>query len=285
MVETWLLLALGAMLLAGINPLNHRIVMKSSDWLCYGFFINFFAGIFFLVVSFSTFSLPQNLDAYLLAALSVVFVTFSTIAALKSAGMVEASDRITLKRLDIVFVLMLSYIILFEAITYNKVFGAALIFIGTLTIGYKKGHKLARFREPGTQLTVLSALMGSITLIIDKLALRHWAVTDYSVIVFLVPGLILGALMFLTSRQKNFRPMLDRVFIFVAFATVIDIAFFYLRLVTLTLAEASAVFLILRLSTLVTVVLGIALLHERDRMHQKIISALIMIAGGTLVSL
>ena len=257
MVETWLIIALAAMILAGINPLNHRIVTKKSDWLCYGFFINFFAGMFFLIVSFNTFILPQNFDAYFLAALSVVFATFATITALKSAGMVEASDRIPLKRLDIVFVLIFSYIVLFETITYSKIIGAVLIFFGTLTISYKKGHKFARFHESGTQLTLISALITSITFIIDKLALKYWAVVDYSVIVFLGPGLAIGALMFMTSRQKNFKPMLNKVFIFVIFATAIDITFFYLRLTALTLTEASTVFLVLRLSTLVTVILGI----------------------------
>lgn len=284
MVELWLLFALGSMLAAGVNPLIHRYVTKDYDWLSYAFFLNVMPGIFFLLISINDFTVSSNPLAVAAVVLGSFLWASASGVSMKASQLIEASERIPLKRVDIIFTLFITYLLLAEPLTSNKLAGAALILAGTVFISYERGKRFARLKDLGTQLTILGALISAVTLTIDKFALGYWDIVDYSALVFLFPAIILGAFMLKSRRKEKLERMIRERYIYLIGAVIVDIAFFFLRLNALALAEASVVFLILRVATLVTVFLGIILLHERTRIGQKVFSALLMIAGATLVA-
>jgi transporter family protein len=278
----WLIFAIISFTSVGFLNIVHRFVIKEHDWLSYSFIEGIIATLFFIPMFIASFSFPADIFGFYVLILGVFLWTLAAIVTFKSFQIVEASARSPLKQTQIIFILILSYFLLGEALTFNKVIGSLLIFLGVILISYKKGKTRLNF-DKGFQLTLLSALIAAIVSLVDKVASTYWNVASYSFMVYLFPSLILGVLA--QKRKEKLVKMLKTRYLFVILAGFLEFSFFLTRMIAFSLADLSIVSPVLRLSTLVTVVCGIILLKERQRIREKIFSAILMILGAIIIAL
>jgi transporter family protein len=277
----WLIFAILSFTSVGIMNTIHRFICREHDWLAYSFVEGLVATMFFLPLAATNFILPTNELGFYVLALGVLLWTLSAVVTFKSFQLVEASARSPLKQTQIIFILILSYFLLGEVLTFSKVAGSLLIFIGVVFLSYEKGKTRFKF-DMGFKLTLLSALIAAVVSLVDKVSLSYWSPTSYSFIVYLFPSLILGVFV---RKRKGLVKMIKARYLFIALAGFLEFSYFITRLTAFSLTDLSIVSPILRLSTLVTVVLGIVLLKERQRIGEKLFSAILMIVGAIIISL
>jgi drug/metabolite transporter (DMT)-like permease len=278
----WLLFAIMSLASSGFMGIIHRYVLKEHDWISYNFVESLLTALFFIPLVLLSFSLPTSPFAFYVLLAAIGLWTLAWAASAKSFQLVEASERSPLKQTQIIFLLIFSYFFLSEVLTFNKVAGSLLIFVGVVLISYKKGHLLRKFNDRGFQFILLSALLTAIVSLVDKIALSYWNPATYSFFVYLFPGLIFGG--FLGKRKDSLKKMMKSRYLIIIIVSAMEVIYYYTRLVAFSLTDVSNVFPILRLSTLVTVVGGIILLKERKNIWQKIVSAIIMVAGAWLIT-
>jgi len=277
----WLIFAIMSFTSVGLMNTIHRFICKEHDWLSYSFVEGVVATLFFIPLAVISFSLPSSTFGFYVLILGVLLWTLSAIVTFKSFQLVEASARSPLKQTQIIFILILSYFLLGETLTFNKIIGSLLIFFGVIFISYEKGKTRLNF-DRGFQLTLLSAAIAATVSLVDKVALTYWNTASYSFIIYLVPSLIIGG--FAQRRKEKLVKVLKARYLFIILAGFLEFVYFFTRLLAFSLTDLSNVGPILRLSTLVTVVCGIILLKERQRIGEKIFSATLMIVGAIVIA-
>lgn len=277
----WLIFAIMSFTSVGIMNTIHRFICREHDWLAYSFAEGLVATLFFLPLAATSFVLPTDVFGFYILALGIILWTLSAVVTFKSFQLVEASSRSPLKQTQIIFILILSYFLLGEALTLNVVVGSLLIFIGVVLLSYKKGKTHFRF-DTGFKITLLSAVIAAVVSLVDKVSLTYWNVASYSFMVYLFPSAIMGVFV---RKRKGLTKLVKSRYLFIALAGFLEFVYFITRLTAFSLADLNVVSPVLRLSTLVTVILGIVLLKERQNIKEKIFSTIIIIIGAIIISL
>jgi len=278
----WLLFAIISLVSSGFAGIIHRHVLRDYDWLSYAFITGILTSIVFLPPALSNFTIPADNFSYLILLDGILLWTLISAVTTKSFQYIEASERAPLKQSQIIFLLILSYALLKESLTFNKIFGSLLIFLGVILISYRKGQTFGRLSEIGTQLTLLAAALTATVSIVDKIALKYWNTGSYSFFTYLFPSLIFGVLVI--KKGDQIKKLIKFRLLPVIVSVVLQAAYYYSRLLAFSLTDVSNVFPILRLSVLVGVVGGIIFLKEKENVPQKILSAIIMISGAWMVA-
>jgi len=278
----WLLFAIISLVSSGFAGIVHRYVLKEYDWLSYAFITGILTSLLFLPPALSNFIIPADNFSYIFLLDGILLWTLISAVTTKSFQYIEVSERAPLKQSQIIFLLILSYTLLRESLTFNKIFGSLLIFLGVVLISYKEGQTFGKLGETGTQLTLLTAALTATVSIVDKIALKYWNTGVYSFFTYLFPSLILGTLVI--KRGNQIKKLLKFRLLPVIASVVLQATYYYPRLLAFSLTDVSNVFPILRLSVLVGVIGGIIFLKEKENISQKVLSAIIMIAGAWLVA-
>jgi drug/metabolite transporter (DMT)-like permease len=277
----WLILAIVSAITGGFIGLINRFVVKDHDYISYSFVWQILNALLFLPLFIANFALPSELIGWELMLLGVFFWTVMGFTGFKSVQLVEASLREPVAEAKVLFVLILSSVLISEALTINKIFGTILIFVGLMIIAYRKGMFI-RFSEFGIQLTLLTSFLFAIVSIVDKTALKYWNVPSYAFFAFFIPGMIMGG--FTISRKDKFMKLVRAKSNYLIIAAFLGLISYYTMYWAYQLTDVSNVFPIIQISSLVTVLGGIVILRERGDIMQKIIATAIMIVGALFVS-
>ncbi len=279
---SWLWLTIISLFSAGLTGVIERYILKKYDWLAYAFLMQILTAFCFLPLSLPKFETPKESLGFFLLFLGIILWTAIAAVSAKSFQHIEASERISLKQIQIIFLLIFSYLFLKEPLTFEKILGSLFVFFGAFLLSYRKGQKLGKLTEIGYQLTILSSFLVALVSIVDKVALRYWSSTFYSFSVYFFPALILGG--FIVKRTNKLKELIKSRWKALIIVVILQVIYYYSRLEAFKLAQVSIVFPILKLSILVGVFGGIIFLKEKERILQKIISALFMIIGAWLVT-
>ncbi|MBU2637605.1 MAG: EamA family transporter [Nanoarchaeota archaeon] len=266
----------------GFEKILHRYVLVKEDSLSYAFIWHLLASLFFLPFFIIEFNIPKESFAWGLVLISAVLWAIVAYTGFRAYSHLQVSLKEPIGKSKMLFVLLLSVIFLKEAITTEKVLGTILIFAGIVTLTYKKGKRFGDFGNRGVQLTLLSAFLMSVVLLVDKYATNFFNPGMYSFMVYFLPSVVLFP--FVVKRKTEIRSIV-RNKLGATIATVfLGAAYYYLLLRAFKLAEASAVVPIVELGTLIAVFGGIKFLKEREQIPKKIIAAVIVVIGAVLLS-
>ena len=277
----WLLYAVLAAVFRGFASLVHRTLMKKESHYAYGFAFNIFSAIPFLPLFLASMTFPAALFPYLVLASSVALWTIITLTGLIAYKLTDVSLRAPIGEVRQFFALFLSVLLLAEILTSNKIIGTLLIFLGIVLLTYERKGRFRRFSEKGVQFTILTAFLVALVAIVDKAGMNYFSQGTWGFLVYLIPGLILMPLM--RKRIPELRRLFKRWPLVLA-AVALAPAYYYAELSAFKLADASLVFPVVRLSTMVAVIGGIILLREREEIPRKLISTAIVILGVLVLS-
>jgi uncharacterized membrane protein len=228
----------------------------------------------------SSFELSFSTSALEFLLLGMVFWSIATVANFKGYKHTDASVRTPVYATRLIFVAMLSLIVLSEPFPITKIVGTGLILLGIVFLNFRK--KIFSFRDIGIQFILLAALLTSIALTIDKIALNFFSPMVYGFFIYLADTIVFGSLAF--KKAFHIKSLVKTKISFIITAAILDVFSYFGLLWALKLQQASIVFPIAQMGGLISVTGGIIILKERQNMLQKIFGAMIAILGAVMVA-
>ena len=279
----WLAYALISAVSDGFKSIVHRHVMKTESPYSYALIEEVLTALAFIPLLYKEFVAPTGIFPWFLVAASSVLWTIIVLTSFNAYKFTHVSLKEPISQTRLIFVFILSIILLAESITMVKGIGTLIIFFGIVTLTYHKGEVFGRLSEKGVRLTLLSALLMSIVAIIDKKAMSYFTPGMFGFLVYLIPGLIL--LLFVKKRTQETKKLIKTKWPYVLLVIMFGMSMYYFNLKAYTLAEASVVFPIIRISSFISVLGGMFIFkEERKDILRKVIASIIIILGAILIS-
>lgn len=274
----WIIYAIISAISDGTRDFLNRVVMIKEDPYVYAFVENFLTALLFIPV-FLTAKAPTNNISYLFILISSLIWTAIVIISNYSYKYTEVSLRAPISQVRVLFLLLMSILFLSEKLTISKGIGTLLIFSGMIILRFKKGKM--DLKHKGIQLTILTAFLVALVAIFEKLALGNASPEFISFFVYLIPAFIFS--LFMIKKKKEFKSIIKNQYKVVLLASLLGAVFYYLSLKAYALIDVSSAFPIIKTSAIVTVLLGIIVLKEKQNMLRKIIATLIILAGIAVI--
>jgi len=278
----WQLYALLSAVSSGFQRIINAYVVKTEDHLAYSWFATCLTSLFFmlLLIMMGDIALPTSLYAWALALIAGVLWTLITILGFKSYQLTPLSLRESLSRVDMLFLLFFSVLLLGEFITLVKVLGTGCIFIGLIVLTRQKEKAFGRLTDKGVQLTLLVAAFHGLVSVIDKRAVVFFLPAFYGFLEYaLVPVYLMPVAV--KNRDKIKQIIVNKKFIPII-GSVLSVIAYYSRLQASILTDISNVFPVLQLSTVISILGGFIFFKEGE-LRSRIVGSIIMIIGSILI--
>ena len=279
-MSLWLTYLLISTIAGGVLALIHRFVIKKFDYASYGFLTQGIAAILLFPIFLFSFKIPTQTSAWYILPLSMFLWGITTVVTFKSYKHIDVSIRATFSNSKFFYVAILSFFVLSEAFPPSKILGTILIFAGILAINLRK--RIFSFRDIGVILTLISSFISAIAVIVDKFALSLFPPMMYIIFTYLGPTISLG--MVTSTRIEKLKTIIRKRFGWILLSASIDVVYYLSLLNALSIQEASVVFPISQLASLIAVFGGIVILKERQNISEKLLGAAIAIVGALFVS-
>jgi len=280
---TWLWLTLLSVLFVSIANILQRVLMKGdkSNPYSYAIIFHFLLGILnficalFLGSHFSLFS--GNIFMLLLASIlwgaTVVFL-------FKALQLVDVSEVTILSTIRVLVIIAASMIFLHESFGIVKIIGTVIIIVSTLLVtDLKKGITFNK----GVLYTLLMALLGGLAIVTDSFNVKQYDPVFYNSIQNFLSGFCI--LLFYPKALKQWQHFVQPTFLkkmlpLGIFSTIQAIAY----LVALVTPGVTAQVGTIKQSTVIlTVILAIVFLPEKNNLLRKIIAAVLVTVGVFLL--
>ncbi len=280
----WLILTLLSVLVASVATILQKVLMKGekSDPYSYAVVFHILMGLVALtfgLVSGTDFSLFQG-NIWMLFLAAALWGTCQVFL-FKALQLAEASEVTIVSGVRVIVTILASVIFLNEVFTGWNVFGTVLILISTVLIANrKKGLKF----DKGLLYTLAMAFFGGLAIVADSANVQQYEVLAYSAFSNILAGLFILAVYPKTVTQwktfvnLNFLAKILPV-------TVFSVLQGMLYLFAFTYGEHTAeIGTIRQASVIVTVLLAVLFLGERDNLWKKCIAAMLVTLGVFFLS-
>ncbi len=189
----------------------------------------------------------------------------------------EVSLKAPIQRTGLVFILILSALFLNETITLQKISGVAVIILGVVIITWE-GRFFAMLNDRGVRLAILTEIIFSIVVIVDKITVSYFTPLFYGFLVYFIPAILLTPF---AIRNTHVKKLMNKKLILVITAALGAIGY-AAQLTAYTMTEVSNVIPIIELS-LIVAVLGGFLVHKEKNIRLRLLGAFIMLFGSILI--
>lgn len=282
-MQTWMGLAMAAACLSALERTAHRLNL-AGEADTRGYALTFQTACALLCLPLLALAAPKLAwpPSHALAAMmgaAVCWAGFS-ILTFKADSLLEASVKAGVSRLRLIWTLALGVIVFAESLTPLKVAGVLMI-AGAPLFLMARNREISR-RGVGFEVASTLALAGALAF--DKICLRYLpgaAVTFFS---FANAAMLTFALRRTGASTRNSWVAPPRV-ARVAIAAALSVACYLALMTALANGELSRVAPIYMLAPLLSTILGVALLGERNDAGAKIAVALVAAVGGCLTTL
>lgn len=280
----WLLLTLFSVLVASVATILQRILMKGDKSNPYSYAIVFHFLLGFLNLGFalwygSHFSLFSG-NVFVLILASFLWGACSVFL-FKALQLVEASEITIVSGLRVIVTIVASVVLLQEVFNVQKVFGAAIILVSTLlVVNIKDGFKFNK----GLLYVLLMTIFAGLAIVADSVNVQHYDVLAYNTITNFLTGFIILA--FWPKALREWRHFIQPNFLMKMLPLgIFSTAQGIMYLMALAYGGNTAqVGTIRQSSVIVTVLLAIIFLNERDNLGRKLIAAILVTFGVFLLS-
>ncbi len=276
-------LALVAAFASGVESLLRRkIAIKINPLVC-TFLFQGFAALFLLPLFITRFTQPYLPHMWWLVVISGMLWAFASLAMFKAYSYLEASTGSIISRSKIILILFLSIIFLKESLNALKILGTLLIFLGLVILYFKKGGRVFSLKDKGVQFMMLSILLFSFALLIDKTLVKFFDPGALAFLLYAIPTFVLFFIV--VGKKSSFTEITIKNISTIALTSLLSASFYFTVLSAFRFAEANVVIPLTELSSLVTVFGGILFLKERSHIKKKILAAIIVVIGAILIGL
>lgn len=281
---TWQFFVGLSVLLFSLNSLFHRVLMKEESSDPYAQTIVFYGlgGIFAFIISIFRGGFHYQISSNQLPFffLLTVFATAAPVLAFKALKQIESSETSILLSSQRLWLVLGAFIFLNEPFSIQKLIGTIIIFFGIMVAQWKKQKFV--FNQ-GAFFVLLAALSYAIAEIISFYILRNFDTTSFSVYNCLLPVLALIIITPKTLKKLTFYLKPKRALNISLVSLNDTLATIFLFFAYQIGRNASQIGPLMATQTIVSVLLAILILKERNNILNKIIGASIVVAGVILV--
>jgi drug/metabolite transporter (DMT)-like permease len=280
----WLILTLISVFGVSIAGVLQRAIMKDdkSDPYAYAVIFQFLIAILILPVTFlHGFKIPEFNENSLVFILAAFLWGGASIFNFKALKLIEASEVTILSSVRVIITILASIFFLQESFSGLNIIGTILILVSVaLVSNLKKGIKFNK----GVIYTFIMALFAGLAIVADGYNLRNYDVISYNTLTNFLVVTILLVFNPRTVKQvkKIIKPdFIKKMTLLGVFATIQGLAYMF---ALANDGNASRVGTIRQAAVIVTVLLAIIFLKEKDHMLRKLSAAAMVTVGVILLS-
>jgi uncharacterized membrane protein len=281
---TWQFFVILSVILFSLNGLFHRVLMRDTDSDPYAQTIAFYGlvGVFAFTIAIirGGFHYSVSLQQVPFFIAMTIFATAAPVFGFKAIKLIQASENSILLSSQRLWILLGAFFFLREAFSISKLLGTLFILVGIAIAQWKKQKFVM---NEGVLFSLLAALSYAIAEIISYYILRDFEAASFTVFVSLLPVLALLIIKPKTIQKLRFylRP---KYAINIALVSLNDtLATLFLFFAYQTGRNASQIAPIMATQTIISVLLAIIFLKERNNMVKKIVGAVMVVIGVILV--
>lgn len=212
--------------------------------------------------------------------LAAIFWGAATFFIFKAMHLLQASEVKILTTAGVIVTILVSVIFLHEAFGYVKIIGTAITFIAVFMVSNL--HKGFRFNK-GIIFALLATSCAGIAIVLDGVNVINYDVISYSIVID-----ILIVAMLLTLRPKALHKwkeyvntnFLQKMLPLGIFSALQGFAYLFALQTPGVIAQAGA---IRQSSVILTVILAMIFLNERDNIPKKLIATILVTVGVILL--
>ncbi len=280
---SWFIFALLCVFFVSFANIIRKVLMKDdkSDPFSYAVIFHFLIGVINLIFALIVgFRFPEfNLNLIFLF-LSAALWGGCSIFIFKALQLLESSEVTILSSLRVLITIIASIIFLQESFNFQKIIGTILILISVVLVSnLKKGFKFNK----GVTYTFWMVLFSGLAITVDAFNIKHYDPISYNAIQnFLISLMILIIYPKTIFQWKSFiKPSFIKAMLPLAMFSAIQGIFYYYALAKG--GNASQVGPITQAQVVLTVLLAVIFLKEKDYLLQKITASVLVTIGVLLL--
>lgn len=242
--------------------------------------IQFIGGMTALLFSiFFEYKFPTDWKIYLLLGIACVFYALSDRTNTVVRSGIEASTFSIIKQLSTVFMIMAGLLFFKEKFIWKKVIGSILIIFSNILIFYKKGNqKIDKY----VLLGIFSSIISSIALFLDVNNSNNFNFAFYASLTLLVPAIFITSVerIKISAIKNKFNNKNWKAILITGICCGLTLV---VQLRAYQLGETTSVAPLCALTVIGNVIVGYALLKEKDNLLKKLIAACLIIISVFLI--
>lgn len=280
----WFLLTILSVLLGSIANVLQRVLMKhdKSDPYSYAIIFHLLLGVLNLAFGIfigANFTFHAESTLYLL--LSSVLWGITTVFLFKALQLLESSEVTILITLRVPITIAAAIILFHESFGWQRIVGTLIILFATFLITAKKSS--FKFNT-GIFYVLGVALFSGLGIVTDSFSVKHFDIVFYNTITnfLIIPLLLVFRPKALKDWPHFFKPsFLIRMLPLGLFSTAQAITYLYSLT---TVGNTSQIAAIRQSQVIVTVLLAVLFLQEKDNLVRKLATAILVTIGVILLS-
>lgn len=281
---SWQILTSLSVLLYSGNNLLHRVLMKDDDSNPYTQTIAFYGivGIFALIISIFRggfqYKISSEQTPYFI--LIAIFAALTSVLGFKALQSIESSENSILISSSKLWVVLGAFTILHEEFSIIKFIGAVIVLVG-IAIAQYQNHKF--IFNNGVVFALLASISYAITEITSFFILRNFDANSFAVYTNWLPIIVI-----LIINPKSFSRLSfylrQKNAIYISIVSLSDLlATLFLFNAYQVGRNASQIAPIMATQTIISVLLAIVILKERNNISKKILGGLLVVVGVILI--
>lgn len=282
---TWFIFAASSVFFfTMMNILQRKLAVKSEDPRATAVVFNMIAVgisliVFFISGAYTKFSLPQDPTVWAVIIFACTMYGLFERGRFYVAQALDASVYAIVNNVTVIIAVIGAIFLYSEPLTLQKFLGIFLVLCSLIIISYEKKRKVPiQLKDIGLAVVVFTIL--GLAWMLDKKGALYLNAETYSIFVWVLPLLIIiFPLVPLRNIKREFEYGSWKVFL-LAGANVVG---YLLQLKAFEIGEATRVIPVVQTTNLVTVLVSIFLLKERENILKKIIAGTIGLIGVLLL--
>lgn len=235
--------------------------------------------IFFVSSGYVNFNLPKDPQAYIYLFVILLFYGLYERFRFKTSKYLEVSTQGTLNNIFIVVAFVIALFIYSEVITADKIFGFIFVLVGILLVTVNKSKKI---NSMGLFYGVLANVSVGIAWSLDKKGISYFNPDLYNLLVWVAPIIVIS--FFPLIKLSVVKKIIRKDFKQISLISFLNVGAYLFNLKALVVGgEVTKVISIVQTSTIITIILGIIFLKEREHIVKKTVAGLIAIIGVFLL--
>jgi uncharacterized membrane protein len=280
---SWFIWILISVVTTAVANIFQRVVMREKDidpyatTVIFQFATALLTGIFAFGSGFVLPPIQQYFWNFTLGGVLWGLMSYTSFLAYQSLG---SSEIAILSSFGTVVTILSAMLFLGETFTAQKVIGTVLILSSVILVSFRK-NKLSLSR--GVWYALLSTVIAGFAITNDAFILKTYDAISYTPVMLLLPGILL--LLFRPAAVKSFGRLKNlkyskNMFFLAIFYSAQAVAYYVALHIG---ADASQVAPISKASIILTVLLALIFLKEKDNLFLKLLSTLLVTVGVLLV--
>lgn len=282
---TWFFFSiLSVIFFAVLNLIQRKIAVDSKYPRAAAVVFNIYGAslaiiLFFITGGLSKLSWPQGIAAWIFMIIATFFYALYERGRFLSAKLLDASSLSIVANVSLAIAFIGALFLYSESLTPEKVAGVVLIIVSLIVVSFQKNIK-NKISLKGVLVGIMVFTFLGLAWMLDKKGTLYFNPDTYSLLVWTVPLFMIYFPYVKPAELKHEAKQIPFAMFILALLNVVG---YYFQLLALQLADATRVIPLVQTSTLVTVVLGILILGEKENIPRKIAAAIIGFAGALLL--